>query len=145
MLEVLLGNITPHPQPPTHPHIHTEPLLGNKAKLNREVISPFLSLYFYVLSLNCEGNYIDYAIERLKVCFFIFFTCHTASSFLAKIKFALLHFLQPFWVCTVVSGDWWEGKQRGNLSPGYDSALVMDGPLEVLAGVMGHGPQWAQS
>lgn len=57
----------------------------------------------------------------------------------------LSHLLQPAWVCIVAPGDWWVGKGRRNLSPGYSAALVMDGPLEVLAELMGHEHKRAQS
>lgn len=41
--------------------------------------------------------------------------------------------LQPAWVCIVAPHDWWVGKRRRNLSPGYSVALVMDDSLEVVA------------
>lgn len=55
------------------------------------------------------------------------------------------HILQPAWVCSVAPSDWWVGMGRGNLSPGYNTALVMDGSSEVLAELMGHGPERAPS
>lgn len=65
---------------------------------------------------------------------------HSADTYLPQwtALLGLSHFLQPAWVCIVAPGDWWVGKRRRNLSPGYSAGPVMDGPLEVLAEVMGH-------
>lgn len=63
-----------------------------------------------------------------------FFWDHSANTFLPQqtALWGLSHFLQPAWVCIVAPGDWWVGKRRRNLSPGYSAGLVMDGPSEVL-------------
>lgn len=72
---------------------------------------------------------------------------HPVDAFLARwmALHGLSHLLQPAWVCTAAPGDWWVGKGSRNLSPGYSAALVMDGPLEVLAELMGHERKRASS
>jgi len=48
--------------------------------------------------------------------------------------------LQVACVCRGASADGWVSWGSANLSPGCSRGPVMDGPFELYAGLMGHGP-----